>query len=430
MTEEEVTIKITADTSGYKKGMTDAGKANKKFEESTSKARSRMRDGWDNVSKGAGKGLVKGMSVALKGAVAGIASLVAVKLTEAMGDSAKLFDPVLFERQSSKMESSFLRVKTTIGAIISPLYTIATDILSGIANGLNKVLEGVVTVAGYIMGIVGASNALSRTGTEWAESMDSATASAKEGLASFDKLTTLSSDGMGDEAQAQKIRDIMADAAESGAGMRKSIKDALPSLSQIGGFFSRFKPSVLWDEFTEAGQRAWETVERTLTKVGDRIGAVIGNVRDTLTSIPSKVASAFGSIWNGLTEGVKGVANAFIRIFNKVIGAYNSTIGSMNVSVLGHDIGFSKMSEIPMLASGGVAEPNDPFLAVLGDNRKEREFITPESTMRDVMRSVLQEQGGMRQTIEIPISLDGRVLARASYDYFARESKRRGMTWV
>lgn len=457
MPDEEVTIKIKADTSGYSEGLHKAEDANKEFEAQTKGVRDKMRKGWDLVSeriglsakkagqsmaqstgqasKGmskalAGGAIVAALKIALKGAVAGLASMAVLAVTDAMGKSAMLFDPALVERQANKMNSAFAKVKTTIGAIISPLYTIATNILSGIANGINSALEGIVQVYGYIVGLVGATGAISRNATEWSEGMESATASANAGLAAFDKLTTLSTDGMGDEAQAQRIRDLMADAAESGEGLRGSIKGALPSLSQVSGFFSTFKPSAIWEEFTKAGQRAWAVVERALTTMGDKIGTVIGNIRDTLTSIPSKVASAFGSIWNGLTEGVKGVANAIIRTFNKVIGAYNSTIGSMSVSVLGHDIGFSKMSEIPMLASGGVAEPNDPFLAILGDNRRERELITPESTMREVMRSVLQEQGGMKQTIEIPISLDGRVLARASYDYFARESKRRGMTWV
>ena len=150
-----------------------------------------------------------------------------------------------------------------------------------------------------------------------------------------------------------------------------------------------------------------------------------------LSTIPDRLSTLFTSVWDGMAGGVKGVANGIITVFNKVIGAYNSTIGKLRIEndFLGINIGFPTMASVPMLASGGIAEPNDPFLAILGDNKKEREFVTPESTMRDVVRSVIEEQGGVRQTIEIPISLDGRIMARATYDYYAREAKRRGATW-
>ena len=577
MPDENVTIKITADTSGYSEGISKAEDANKEFEAQTKGIRDKMRKGWDQVSeriglsarkagqsmaqstgqasKGmskafAGGAVVAALKVALKGVVAGLASMAVLAVTDAMGKSAMLFDPALVERQANRMNSAFAKVKTTIGAILSPLYTIATNVLSGIANGINTALEGVVQVYGYIVGLVGATGAISRNATEWSESMESATASANAGLAAFDKLTTLNMEGMGDEAQAQRIRNIMADAAESGNALRETIGQTLDPLNMVGNFFANLGLERAWEGFTKSAVTAWtkvselgatvwagittwattswsqtvsnatkawgaittgaeylwgelsSTVSAKLsamfgpalegaknlagaigsgigilmsidlsetwgrmsegfrsawasltTFAGNTFGAVFGPVKATvgevfsamsgsvsalvnnlvsgLSTIPDRLSTLFTSIWDGMAGGIKGVANGIISVFNKVIGAYNSTIGKLRIEndFLGINIGFPTMASIPMLATGGIAEPNDPFLAILGDNKKEREFVTPESTMRDVVRSVIEEQGGVRQTIEIPISLDGRIMARATYDYYAREAKRRGATW-
>ena len=573
MTEEQVTIKVTADTSEYSAGMREAQASNKAFQAQTQRMATDVKKGWSqatgSISEGAkgigkslkgtkiaegfkglaGKGVIGALALGVKGIVEGVVVASIKTAVEAMRKSTALFDTGLAEKQANRMNSAFLRLKTTIGAIISPLYTIATEILTRIADGFNHILESVLNVTGFVMGLVGAMGALSRTATDYAEGMEDATAAASAGLAGFDKLTTIDTSGMGDEAQAQRIRDMMADAAESGNALRDSIAVTLNPLNLIGNFFANIGLERQWEGFTQSAIESWTKVSElggevwsgittlasdswskyvdtakvswnAISRVGTRVwssltdslgqmarrwfdpvlegatnlskivgsamdglltfdmtatwnnisngfiatwngvvayagesfeGAFVtiaGNVQTVfagisngvsglvdsivagLSQIPDRMASIFNSVWNAMTGGFKTVANGIIGMFNKVIGAYNNTIGRMNVDVFGNTIGFSAIGEIPMLAQGGIAEPNNPFLAVLGDNRKEREFITPESTMRDVVRSVIEEQGGVRQTIEIPISLDGRVIARATYDYYSRESKRRGSSWL
>ena len=573
MTEEQVTIKVTADTSEYSAGMREAQASNKEFQAQTQRMATDVKKGWSqatgSISEGAkgigkslkgtkiaegfkglaDKGVISALALGIKGIVAGVVVASIKTAVEAMRKSTALFDTGLAEKQANRINSAFLRLKTTIGAIISPLYTIATEILTRIADGFNHILETVLNMTGFIMGLVGAMGALSRTATDYADGMEEATAAASAGLAGFDKLTTIDTSGMGDEAQAQRIRDMMADAAESGNALRDSIAVTLNPLNLIGNFFANIGLERQWEGFTQSAIESWTKVSElggevwsgitdiasdswnkyvdtakvawnAISRVGTRVwsslsdslgqmarrwfdpvlegatnlsriigsamdglltfdmtatwnnisngfistwngviayagesfeGAFVtiaGNVQTVfagisggvsglvdsivtgLSQIPDRMSSIFSSVWQAMTGGFKTVANGIIGMFNKVIGAYNNTIGRMNVDVFGNTIGFSAIGEIPMLAQGGIAEPNDPFLAVLGDNRKEREFITPESTMRDVVRSVIEEQGGVRQTIEIPISLDGRVIARATYDYYSRESKRRGTSWL
>lgn len=75
-------------------------------------------------------------------------------------------------------------------------------------------------------------------------------------------------------------------------------------------------------------------------------------------------------------------------------------------------------------ASGGVIEPNNPMLALVGDNRSEREVITPESLMRRVVR---EESGGGRGGVEVVAEFRGtddqlvRLLAPKLRAYWATE---------
>ena len=202
MTEEQVTIRVTADTSEYSAGMREAQASNKEFQAQTQRMATDVKKGWSqatgSISEGAkgigkslkgtkiaegfkglaGKGVISALALGIKGIVAGVVVASIKTAVEAMRKSTALFDTGLAEKQTNRMNSAFLRLKTTVGAIISPLYTIATEILTRIADGFNHILETVLNVTGFIMGLVGAIGALSRTATDYAEGMEDATAAA------------------------------------------------------------------------------------------------------------------------------------------------------------------------------------------------------------------------------------------------------------
>lgn len=86
--------------------------------------------------------------------------------------------------------------------------------------------------------------------------------------------------------------------------------------------------------------------------------------------------------------------------------------------------------DLPHLARGGVIQPNNPFLAVVGDNTQEREIIAPESTLEQTVQRAMAHSGAgssaQRITIPITLELDGSILARKMYTYNAGEAARRG----
>ena len=86
--------------------------------------------------------------------------------------------------------------------------------------------------------------------------------------------------------------------------------------------------------------------------------------------------------------------------------------------------------QIPKLATGTYVPANyGEFLAVLGDNKREAEVVSPISAMKQAMSEVLAEYGGAGNGGDIHITLtmpDGRVLFEAVADENNKIKKRTG----
>lgn len=81
-------------------------------------------------------------------------------------------------------------------------------------------------------------------------------------------------------------------------------------------------------------------------------------------------------------------------------------------------------------ATGGVIEPRNPALIMVGDNPREREVIAPESMIEESVIRALQKMGGSTTNrpieINLTVELDGRQVARGIYKYTQQDSLRRG----
>lgn len=81
-------------------------------------------------------------------------------------------------------------------------------------------------------------------------------------------------------------------------------------------------------------------------------------------------------------------------------------------------------------ATGGVIEPRNPALIMVGDNPREREVIAPESMIEESVIRALQKMGGSTTNrpieINMTVELDGRQVARGIYKYTQQDSLRRG----
>lgn len=85
----------------------------------------------------------------------------------------------------------------------------------------------------------------------------------------------------------------------------------------------------------------------------------------------------------------------------------------------------------PAYANGGVIPPNDPYLALVGDNKTEREIIAPESTLRQIYREENGNGGGYRPvSVNAIMQVDGVTFGRLMVPYIDDETARRGVSIV
>lgn len=153
-----------------------------------------------------------------------------------------------------------------------------------------------------------------------------------------------------------------------------------------------FGPAII--EIVEALASAIEDI----TPLLEGIAFVIGTIIDA-------VATLVGWIW----EADDGFL-ALIGIGGKSKSAASTSGGSASSGARNKPeprmawlYGYAE--DIPELAFGGVVPPNDPFLAVLGDNKRETEIVAPYSEIKRAAGDAFAERGGARSTQGIHLYL-------------------------
>ena len=85
---------------------------------------------------------------------------------------------------------------------------------------------------------------------------------------------------------------------------------------------------------------------------------------------------------------------------------------------------------MPRLATGTVVPPRaGEFAAILGDNKRETEVVSPLSTMKQALKEALAESGGSRD-ITVIMEVDGRRFGQAVYKANNEEKQRVGLRMV
>lgn len=189
--------------------------------------------------------------------------------------------------------------------------------------------------------------------------------------------------------------------------------------SSLGGLWEGFKSGAeeAWKKAEEAGQWFMTNVIDPIKKA---IEWIVGKIDGVATGMKQLASGDIGGVASGVSDTVQGVKDA---------------TGLSDLERWWNSLGI----QVPGFASGSVVDPNDPFLAMLGDNASEKEVVSPVSTIVEAVRTAMASQGASHgssagspsgssrgQPIEITVQLDGRTLARTSYTYFENEHIRRG----
>lgn len=169
---------------------------------------------------------------------------------------------------------------------------------------------------------------------------------------------------------------------------------------------------------------------------------IISHVIDILSGLIKFITGVFTGNWKQAWEGVKDVIKGILNVIIDIVeGSINRIIGALNAisfdipdivpAIGGKHIGFNITPvSLPRLATGTVVpRQSREFAAILGDNNRETEVVSPLSTMKQAMVEALQESGYYRQSEsgDIVINIDGwevfRVVKKQNDSYIQRTGR-------
>lgn len=198
------------------------------------------------------------------------------------------------------------------------------------------------------------------------------------------------------------------------------------------------------------------SVSKVLPAFISLLGQVDGRtaaVAIALTAIVGMAAMVAGA-WDDMSglekaASVLGLLGAAALTAAVAVGAFQSA-SSMGMAAVGIAAGIAAVAaavasanqraqadagslRAPGLANGGLVPPGDPFLAVLGDNKREVEVVSPYSTLKQAAAEAVRENlpaqsGGTGAAADL--YLDGTRLGRALWPYLRQEEQRRGVQLI
>lgn len=180
-----------------------------------------------------------------------------------------------------------------------------------------------------------------------------------------------------------------------------------------------------WDEnvapifTTEFWRQKWESVRKSCSNGMNSIRTVISNIWNSIWRVISNVI-------NSILNGIERFVNSIIRGLNVVINALNRFhieiprwVPDYGGKKLGFNIQNISTVTFPRLATGTYIPANyGEFAAILGDNKREPEVVSPISAMKQAFREALSESGGgAGGSITINLVIDRDIVGKAFVEY-------------
>ncbi len=210
-----------------------------------------------------------------------------------------------------------------------------------------------------------------------------------------------------------------------GADMTGALADFFRSIGwdSVAGFFDG-----LSEKIKKQGERVKLMFQIIIDWVKEKLGihspsTVFANIGENLVQglmnglagLKEKVLKIFNSVKNAVKTPINMILGFVESLANGIIKAINFAIGALNnlsftvpdwfkyipglKDIAGEKFGFNipklEQVSIPRLATGTVVPPNREFMAVLGDNKREPEIVSPISTMKQAVLDAILEAGGI-----------------------------------
>ena len=169
-------------------------------------------------------------------------------------------------------------------------------------------------------------------------------------------------------------------------------------IQPVGNFFAN-----MWDGLKSGAKGAWEGIKNTFSTVASFFKNIFTKAWEGVKSVFSTGGKIFSGITEGILKGFKAIVNTIITGINKVVSVPFSGINWALGKLRGLDIlGIKPFGwiptistpQIPMLAQGDWVPRNSPQLAIIGDNTREGEIVSPESKIKEQVDKSLDEHLG------------------------------------
>lgn len=375
-----------------------------------------------------------------------------------------------------------------IGSFLTGLLTPAIDTIKlafeGIWNTLTYLSDALKNIINTISSLLGFGNIFGDS-TKGAEELTDATEDttkateeateatedyATVGLASFDKLNTISDSSTTDDTE-DLTTNLLGTADATSAvndefskisDFAKSIGESLSGWLDPIGTLSNIDWGNVWNGIKSAGEGAWNYIKglgesvwnglgnfaNTIwTKISDFVSDIFNKWLDSIKKFWTAVYDFGKSVWDGIAnffgDAMRAIGETIYNVFK---GIYDTLFGWISgivdmvksiTDAVGNATGgagdflgntWNGIKSVFGFAQGGVFAPNSPQLAILGDNKTEPEIAAPISSITQAVVNAMSQVGnGSNQTINIELNIDGTKFARAVYKPIESEAKRRGV---
>ena len=203
----------------------------------------------------------------------------------------------------------------------------------------------------------------------------------------------------------------------------------------------------------------WDTAMNGLKNgISTVSSGIVGALQTVIGFLKGSFSKSWGQGFSALKAPVQGIVNSIIGFLNRMLsgltGALNGVIRAANrlkftvpdwvPGIGGKQYGFSlktvSVPQIPYLAKGAVLPANQPFLAVVGDQKRGTNVEAPLATIQEAVAAVMADHtaGNMagheatvavlRQILEAVLGIDvgEAAIAGAAQSYQLKNAVMRG----
>lgn len=251
----------------------------------------------------------------------------------------------------------------------------------------------------------------------------------------------------------EKWNNLKSSAKTTFEAIGKNIKESWSSIkSNVKESAENVKTNIsnAWEKTKEVTSSTWSGIkERAVSSVQSMAGSIrekYSSIQSAISSFSSNAQNLWARAWEGMQSKVSSVLSSISNTVSSVFGWISSTISSLGnsmknlvsgvfspkrsfsssrfvsaaPSVFSHqNPAFASLRdvEIPGYATGQVIPRTmRQHLAILGDNNRETEVVSPLSTIKQALREEamslgLSGNGGIGNkelTIRIPVIIDGK----------------------